>query len=110
MKYKPQTKDELKELLKDENIYLGDINTSLITDMSALFFNNIREDFSGIETWDVSHVTSMGGMFKNAVNFNHNINNWDVSNVTVMSAMFCGAKSFNQPLDKWNTLNVFIKI
>ena len=42
MKYKPQTKDELKELLKDENIYLGDINTSLITDMSALFFNNIR--------------------------------------------------------------------
>ena len=33
-KYKPQTKDELKELVKDENIYLGDIDTSLINDMS----------------------------------------------------------------------------
>ncbi|MEI0445436.1 BspA family leucine-rich repeat surface protein [Brachyspira intermedia] len=101
MKYKPQTKDELKELVKDENIYLGDIDTSLITDMSALFLNNIREDFSGIETWDVSHVTSMGGMFKNTVNFNHNINNWNVSNVRRIAHMFNGTESFNYSIENW---------
>ena len=40
MKYKPQTKDELKELVKDESIYLGDIDTSLITNMKSLFSNS----------------------------------------------------------------------
>ena len=48
MKYKPQTKDELKELLKDESIYLGDIDTSLITNMKSLFANSKRENFDGI--------------------------------------------------------------
>ncbi|MCI6579421.1 MAG: hypothetical protein MSC50_04000 [Campylobacter sp.] len=50
MKYKPSTKTELQELVKDESVYLGDINTSLITDMSNLFdgSNVYRRDFSGI--------------------------------------------------------------
>ena len=39
-KYHPKTKDELKELIENEAIYLGDIDTSAITDMSYLF---IRE-------------------------------------------------------------------
>ena len=56
MKYKPSTKTELQELVKDESVYLGDIDTSLITDMSNLFdrSNVYRRDFSGIESWDVS--------------------------------------------------------
>ena len=36
-KYSPKTKRELQELIKDESIYLGDIDTSNITDMSSLF-------------------------------------------------------------------------
>ena len=36
-KYKPKDKEELKKLVEDNNIYLGDIDTSLITDMSHLF-------------------------------------------------------------------------
>ena len=36
-KYKPETKEGLQKLVQDENIYLGDIDTSLITDMSELF-------------------------------------------------------------------------
>jgi len=36
-KYHPKTKDELKELIENEAIYLGDIDTSTITDMSYLF-------------------------------------------------------------------------
>ncbi|MEI0496392.1 hypothetical protein R4J09_13435 [Brachyspira intermedia] len=37
MKYKPTSRKELKDLVTDESIYLGDIDTSLITDMSGLF-------------------------------------------------------------------------
>ena len=37
MKYKPSTKTELQELVKDESVYLGDIDISNITDMGSLF-------------------------------------------------------------------------
>ena len=105
-KYQPKTKKELKQLCEDESIYLGDIDTSLITDMSELFAHVKRQDFSGIETWDVSNVTSMFRMFNGAEYFNQDISQWDVSNVTDMSWMFSGAKSFNQPIDNWDVSNV----
>ena len=99
--YAPQSKDELKGLIYDEDIYLGDIDTSAITDMSELFYESEREDFSGIESWDVSSVTDMSGMFTFCYNFNQPLNNWDVSSVTDMSEMFAGCTNFNQPLDNW---------
>ncbi|WP_241033593.1 DUF285 domain-containing protein [Brachyspira hampsonii] len=88
MKYKPQTREELQKLVQDENIYLGDIDTSLIKDMIRLFENSNRENFDGIETWDTSNVTDMSDMFMGAVNFNSNINNWNVSKVTNMFGIF----------------------
>ena len=42
-KYQPQSLAQLKALVKDENIYLGDIDTSNITDMSELFRNINRK-------------------------------------------------------------------
>ncbi|WP_300711667.1 BspA family leucine-rich repeat surface protein [uncultured Brachyspira sp.] len=121
-KYKPKNKIELRSLIENNNIYLEDIDTSFITDMSMLFekpnfacfegsYNeyenyNIRTDFSGIEKWDTSNVKSMKSMFHNIKNFNININDWNVCNVSDMSYMFFGAESFNQPLDKWNISNV----
>ena len=47
-KYYPKTKDELKELIENEAIYLGDIDTSAITDMSYLFIKQHKNtrDFS----------------------------------------------------------------
>ncbi|EOH7710691.1 BspA family leucine-rich repeat surface protein, partial [Campylobacter coli] len=62
-KYTPKTKEELKALVKDESIYLGDIDTSEITDMSYLFANSTRKDFSGIEKWNTSKVITMAHMF-----------------------------------------------
>ena len=50
MMYQPKTKAELQELVKDVSINLGDIDTSLITDMSGLFKESKRRDFSGIES------------------------------------------------------------
>ena len=74
MKYKPQTREELHKLVQDENIYLGDIDTSLITDMNGLFSFERRKDFSGIGNWNVNNVTSMRGMFYNCYSFNEERN------------------------------------
>ncbi|MCI7410206.1 BspA family leucine-rich repeat surface protein [Helicobacter bilis] len=105
-KHQPQTKEELKKLVEDESIHLGDIDTSGITDMSCLFKDSNRTDFSGIESWDVSNVKNMTAMFGNARSFNQPLNDWDVSNVTNMAAMFFSADSFNQPLNSWDVSNV----
>ncbi len=105
-KFQPQTKQELRYLCKFESVHLGDIDTSLITDMSQIFVGSQRKDFSGIESWDTSNVADMGSMFSEAEYFNHNINDWNVSHVKNMGYMFEEARRFNQPLDKWNVSQV----
>ena len=105
-KYSPKTKEELKALVKDESINLGDIDTSKITDMSELFQYSKRDNFSGIENWDVSNVTDMSAMFHGALSFNQDISKWDVSNVVWMGDMFNRAISFNQDIGKWNVSKV----
>ena len=115
-KYKPETKKELKELVFTDGIKLCYIDTSLITDMSKLFYESKRKDFEGIEDWDVSNVTNMDMMFAymgyNAlvrysnIDFNPDLSNWNVSKVKSMNNMFAHCSNFNQPLDKWDTSNV----
>ncbi|WP_222703366.1 BspA family leucine-rich repeat surface protein [Campylobacter hyointestinalis] len=89
-------------------MYLGDIDTSLITDMSYLFYEDIlknkiiRIDFSGIENWDVSNVINMRNMFCKCYTFNQPLNNWDVSNVTNMNTMFFGCYTLNQDFSNWS--------
>ena len=103
-KYHPKTKEELLRLCRDKNVYLGDIDTSKITDMSCLFegSNNNRysRDFSGIELWDVSNVTNMWCTFSRST-FNQDISSWDVSNVKNMVHMFSGS-DFNQDISSWD--------
>ena len=106
-KYHPETKEELLKLCRDESVYLGDIDTSKITDMSRLFdgvFDCYDRDFSGIELWDVSNVTDMSSMFS-CSSFNQDISSWDVSNVTNMSWMFANSP-FNQDISSWDVSNV----
>ncbi|TLD83098.1 BspA family leucine-rich repeat surface protein [Helicobacter trogontum] len=149
-KYHPKNKQELLKLIRDNNVYLGDIDTSKITDMSGLFWvvpkyqceiiaNNKekisdeqeiarierdyqiclevsvqeaelekikREDFSGIEKWNVSNVKDMSYMFAYTTSFNQPLDSWNVSKVKDMNSMFAGAESFNQPLDSWNVSKV----
>ena len=81
--YHPKTREELKVLVDNESICLGEIDISSVTDMSELFAISQRTDFAGLESWDVSHVTDMRCMFYKAVSFNHDISNWDDKNAPV---------------------------
>lgn len=103
--YKPKTKAELKKLVKDYKIYLGDIDVTCIKNFVSLFENSKRKDFSGIELWDTSNVTTMENCFCNAKHFNVNIQSWNVSNVKNMCGMFSNS-NFNQPLNEWNVSKV----
>lgn len=44
--------------------------------------------YGPIAYWDTSNVSDMSQLFKNWHAFNDNINTWDVSNVTNMHGMF----------------------
>ena len=113
--FQPEDRDKLKTAVDEwidnstsANSTYGEINTwdtSLITDMSGLFFNSYS--FNGdISDWDVSNVTDMSYMFSNNHDFNQNLLGWDVSSVTNMLNMFAGAESFNQDISGWNVSSV----
>ncbi len=139
-KYTPKNRAKLIEIIKDiidtnnddtidakDNLDadLNLINTSKIKDMSYLFsgFDSKTESgfslFNGdISKWDVSKVTNMISMFRNAATFNGDISNWDVSNVTTMNSMFRGIPAnadygtpqkpnkFNRDISNWDVSNV----
>ena len=103
----PKTKDELKEIInrriseQGNNCDLNDIDTSIVDDMSLLFYDS---KFNGdISKWDVSNIKNMSDMFTYS-EFNQPIGDWNVSNVTNMSSMFYES-NFNQDISKWNVSN-----
>lgn len=107
----PKTKEELIKIiqktrensLKGDEVDLNFIDTSLITDISDLFF--YLPNFNGdISKWDVSNVTNMNFMFYGS-KFNKDISKWDVSSVTEMKYMFSNSE-FNGDISKWNVSNV----
>jgi surface protein len=83
----------------------NNIITTIMTDMSSIF-RNANNFNQNINAWDTSNVTNMSRMFESAFAFNQSIASWNTSNVTNMSTMFGSARAFNQPIGSWDTSNV----
>jgi len=85
----------------------GTFDLNGTTNFDRMFANcSLLTSVNGIESWDVSSVTNMSGMFANATAFNQNISSWDVSSVTDMSGMFANATAFNQNISSWDVSSV----
>ena len=95
LRVRPVSKDELRSIIEQElkrqgpDADLNFIDTSLITDMSELFWLTTIRNIK-IDEWDVSKVTNMQNMFYMCTKFDGNISKWDVSNVTNYYCMFYG--------------------
>lgn len=98
------TTDYPKDQLLDV-IQWGDITWG---SMASSFRDWPGTDFSATDTPDLSNVTNMSLMFRNASNFNDDINDWDVGNVTNMSDLFLDASSFNSDIGDWDVSAVTI--
>jgi|GEM_PF-4051343 len=72
------------------------------TSMDNAFFGASNLVVNAVDSPDLSAVTSMNGMFREALVMNQSINHWDVSNVQSFFGMFEDAVAFNQPLDNWD--------
>ncbi len=76
------------------------------TEMTNMFRGASNMVYNAADAPDLSGVTNMGHMFRDAISFNGDISNWDVSGVTDMKRMFQNASSFNQDISGWNTSSV----
>ena len=85
--------------------------TITATDAPTISTTDFDEGFQGCTSltgigdsaaeWDVSSVTTMGGMFYGTA-FNQDIDDWDVGEVTYMGSMFGANAVFNQNLGSWD--------
>ncbi len=80
--------------------------TASVTDMGGMFYSATAYNQS-MSTWDVSHVTNMSSMFRNADAFNSNtLSSWNTSSVTNMSYMFAETALFNRTIRFWDVTHV----
>ena len=87
---------------------LANWNTGNVTDMTVMFYENQISDLSPLANWNTGNVTNMKEMFReNQISDLSPLANWNTSNVTNMSFMF-GRNQISDlsPLANWNTGNV----
>ncbi|GAA4273684.1 hypothetical protein GCM10022258_29780 [Aquimarina gracilis] len=76
------------------------------TSMESMFEDGSCIDNGGnIGNWNVSAISSMNSMFRNAF-MNENINTWNVRSVKSIDHMFQACEDFNYTLDQWVTTNL----
>ena len=98
----PYLTDYFKPTLLDV-LQWGDIEWR---SFESTFRNWPGEVFSAEDTPDLSQVTSMRTMFRQASSFNGDVSDWDVSNVTDIAGVFNEASSFAGDVSQWQVDNV----
>ena len=78
---------------------------SSVTDISFMF-RDASAFNQTLNSWDVSSVRNMSYMFQSARSFNGDLSSWNVSSVTDMYGMFNNADSFDQPIGSWDVSKV----
>ncbi|MEX0273563.1 MAG: BspA family leucine-rich repeat surface protein, partial [Flavobacteriaceae bacterium] len=81
---------------------------SLLTSLKGMFRNAtyLYSQYGNIGTWDVSTVTDFSYMFAGVERPLGHIGNWNISSAESMEGMFQNATKFNQDLTSWNVTNV----
>ena len=80
-------------------------NLSGVSSMQNMFRD--AETFDGdLSGWDVSSIENMDGMFRGTESFNSDLSDWDTSGATDMRKMFQGALKFNGDISSWDTTGV----
>lgn len=106
---KARDKEHLIRLINDDSLYLFDIDTSSLTDLSRLFYSkdgrkNITrtKTWKGFESWDVSNVKNFSFCFghESVESFfgdsnYHVIDGWNVSSGVNFSGMFMNCSKLN---------------
>ena len=90
---------------------LHNLDTSNITDMSAMFNGGTNlETIGDLSDWDTSKITNMHAMFQLASSLTNigDLSKWDTGKVTDMSYMFNRASNLTNTgdLSKWDTSKV----
>ncbi len=119
--YRPTKKNALRDIIDAEIKAHGNapnlnmIDTSAITDMSYLLYNEGSYSYGylklakfngNISNWNTSNVTTMRNMLADALVLNRDISQWDTSNVISMRALFKANTKFNQDISGWDVSNV----
>ncbi len=91
-----------------ENLTYNATDAPDLTNVTSLhdMFREATSFNGNVGGWNVSGVTDMAGMFSDARSFNQDLSGWDVSSVTDMSAMFDDADNFNGDVTGWDVSNV----
>lgn len=74
--------------------------------MNHMFFCCENFNIKCFDSWDVSNVTDMSGLFVRCKYFNGDLSKWNVSNVKATVNMFAGCYKFNGDLSNWDVSNL----
>ncbi|MEP1488440.1 MAG: BspA family leucine-rich repeat surface protein [Algibacter sp.] len=79
-----------------------------VTDTSGMFWDasSLTGENTDFNSWDVSEITKMNDVFREASAFNGDIGGWDTGNVTNMNSMFLGASAFTGDIGAWDVSSV----
>ena len=105
--FTPETKIELQNAINTwYKLANGSDNGGYSSSLEYANNYNGIEYFGRPNTWDVSLITDMSGLFKGKMGVNHpDIGNWNTCNVTTMESMFEGS-TFDKNIGGWNVHNV----